>query len=81
MKPANVTSSTHIDFVSENNYKDSKFRIGDHVRISKYKKKFQKDTFQIYLKKAFVIKKVKNTVASTYVIKKPKWRRNCWNVL
>ena len=32
----------HIDFDTENNDKDPKFEVGDHVRISKYKKIFAK---------------------------------------
>ena len=34
MKPADVTSCTYIDFDVENNYKDPKFKVSDHVRIS-----------------------------------------------
>ena len=33
MKPADVKSSTYIDFLMENNKKDPKFELGDHVRI------------------------------------------------
>ena len=35
MKPIDVKSSTHINFEFENNYKGHKFKVGDHVRISK----------------------------------------------
>ena len=28
---------TYIDFGIENNEKDPKFKVGDHVRVSKYK--------------------------------------------
>ena len=37
MKPADVNSSTDIDFGVENDNKDPKFEVGNHVRISKYK--------------------------------------------
>ena len=37
MKPADVNNNTYIDFEKEVNNKDPKFKIGDHVRISKYK--------------------------------------------
>ena len=40
MKPVDVKSSTYIDFIKENNEKDPKFKIGDIVRISKYKNNF-----------------------------------------
>ena len=34
MKPVDVKSSTHIDF-SKNNKEDFKFKVDDHIRISK----------------------------------------------
>ena len=46
MKPADVKSSKYIDFNIEKNYEDPKFKVGDHVRISK-----QKKILQIGLKK------------------------------
>ena len=42
MKPAIVKSSTYIDFSKENYNKDPKFKIGEIVRISKYKNIFAK---------------------------------------
>ena len=43
MKPVDVKDNTYIDFEKEVNNKDPKFKIGDHVRISKYKKIFAKE--------------------------------------
>ena len=40
MKPANVKSNTQIDFNEENSKEDPEFKVGDHVRISKYKDLF-----------------------------------------
>ena len=40
MKSVDVKSSTYIDFDKENDKKDPKFEVGDHVRISKYKNIF-----------------------------------------
>ena len=37
MKPADVKSSTYIDFSKKDDEKDPKFEVGDHVRTSKYK--------------------------------------------
>ena len=37
-----VKSSTHIDFNKENNKEDPKFKVGDPVRILKYKNIFAK---------------------------------------
>ena len=42
MKPIDVKSSTYIDFDKENNDKDPEFKVGYHVRISKYKTIFAK---------------------------------------
>ena len=41
MKPVDVKSNTYIDSSKENN-KDPKFKIGDVVRIPKYKNVFAK---------------------------------------
>ena len=35
MKPVDVKNNTYIDFKKEVNDKDPKFKVGDHVRISK----------------------------------------------
>ena len=43
MKPVDVRSSTYMGFNKENNKEDPKFRVGDHVRISKYKNISGKD--------------------------------------
>ena len=37
MKPAEVKDNTYIDFKKEVNDKDPKFKVGDHIRISRYK--------------------------------------------
>ena len=37
MKPVGVKDNAYIDFDKEVNDKDSKFIVGDHVRIFKYK--------------------------------------------
>ena len=42
MKPVDVKPSTYTNFNQENNKKDPKFKVGDHVRISKYKQIFEK---------------------------------------
>ena len=42
-KPVNVKSNTYINSSKEINNKDPKFKVGDNVRISKYKNLFSKD--------------------------------------
>ena len=68
MKPVDVKDNTHIDFKKESNDKNPKFKVGDHVRISKYKNIFAKGYMPNWSEEIFVIKKIKNTVPWTYVI-------------
>ena len=42
MKPIDVKDNTHININIEVNDKKPKFKVDDHVRISKYKKLFDK---------------------------------------
>ena len=42
IKLVEVISSRYIDYSIENNAKDLKFKVGDYVRISKYKNIFAK---------------------------------------
>ena len=68
MKPIDVEDNTYIDFEKEVNNGDPKFKIGDHVRISKYKNVFAKGYMPNWSGEVFIISKVKNTVLWTYVI-------------
>ena len=73
MKPVDVKDNSYIDSMElhsekEVNDKDPKFKVGDHVRISKYKNIFAKGYTPNWSEEVFVIKKVKNTVPWTYVI-------------
>ena len=45
MKPVDVKSNTYINSSKETNNKDSKYKIGDIVRILKYKNIFCKRLF------------------------------------
>ena len=68
MKPIDVKDNTYIDFKKEVNDKNPKFKVGDHVRISKYKNVFAKEYVQNWSEEIFIIKKIKNTVSWTYVL-------------
>ena len=68
MKPIDVKDNTYIDFGKDVNDNDPKFKVGDHVRISKYKNIFFKGYTPSSSEEAFVIKKIKNTAPWTYVI-------------
>ena len=68
MTPINVKDNTYINTSKEINNKDPKFKVGDRVRISKYKNIFAKGYMPNWSEELFFIKKVKNTIPWTYVI-------------
>ena len=68
MKPIDVTSDSYAEYNEDSNKRNSKFKVGDHVKSSKYKNIFAKGCIPNWSEKIFVIKKVKNTVPWTYVI-------------
>ena len=69
MKPIDVKDNTYIiGFGKEVNDNYPKFKVGDHVRISKYKNIFSKGYTPNLSEEVFVIKKIKNTVPWAYVI-------------
>ena len=68
MKPNDVKDNTYIDSIKEANDEDLKFEVGDNVRISKYKSIFAKGYTPNWSEKVFVIRKIKNTVPSTFII-------------
>ena len=57
MKPGDLKLSTYIDFSKEINEKDAKFKIGDTLKISKYKNIFAKGYVRNWSEEDFVIKK------------------------
>ena len=68
MQPVDVKNNTYIHFRKDIHDKDPKFKVGDHVRISKYTNIFAKGYAPNWSEEDFVIKKVKNTVPWRYVI-------------
>ena len=63
MKPVDVKDNTYIGSMElHSDDKDPKFKVGDHVRVSKYKKFFSKRYTPNWSEEVFLIKKVKNTV-------------------
>ena len=68
MKPTDVKDDSFIEYIEESNKKDPKFKIGDHVRISKYKNIFAKGYLPNCSEEVFVINKVQNSVPWTYLI-------------
>ena len=68
MKPIDVKDPSLLILVKKINYKDPKFKVGDYVRISKYKNIFAKGYMPNWSEEVFVVDKIKNTVPWTYVI-------------
>ena len=68
MKPIDVQDNTYINIDKEVNNKDPIFKVGDHVRISKYKNIFAKGYTPNWSEEVFVIKEIKNIFPWTYVI-------------
>ena len=68
MKPIDVTDDSFVEYSEESNKKDPKFKVGDYVRISKYKNIFAKGCAPNCPEEVFVNNKIKNKVPWTYVI-------------
>ena len=56
MKPTDVRDNTYINIDQEVNDKDPKFKVGDHVIISKFKNIFAKGYTPNWYEEIFVIK-------------------------
>ena len=65
MKPIDVTDDSYAEYNEDFNKKDPKFKVGDHVRISKYKNIFSKGYTQNWSEEVFVFSKIKNAVSWT----------------
>ena len=68
MKPIDVISDSYAEYIEDSNITNPKFKVGDHVRPSKYKNIFSKWYTQNWLDEVFVVTKIKNTVPWTYMI-------------
>ena len=68
MKPIDVTSDFYPEYIEDLNFKNSKFKVSDHVRTSKYKNIFAKGYTPNWWEEIYVVSKFKNTVPWTYVI-------------
>ena len=62
MKPTDVKDNTYINTGKEVNGKDLKFKVCDHVRISKCKNVFAKGYTPNWSEEIFLIKEIKNVV-------------------
>ena len=62
MKPTDVKDNTYVDSKKEVNDKDPKFKVRDHVRISKNRNIFAKVYMPNWSEEVFVVNKIENTV-------------------
>ena len=72
MKPIDVTPDSYAEYNEDSNKKNPKFKVSDHVRISKYKNIFAKGYTPNWSEEVFVVNEIKNTVPWTYIT-------NDWN--
>ena len=86
MKPIDIKSSSYGEYNVDANDKDTKFKVCNYVRISKYNNIFAKGYARNWSEKIPVICKIKNTVPWTYVINdlsgkeiiETFMKKNCW---
>ena len=68
MKDIDVKSNSYAELNFDSNDKDDKFKVGDHLIISKCKSISANGCTRNWSEKAFVIIKIKNAVPRTHVI-------------
>ena len=69
MKPTDAKDNNKRVFIDEHNEKDSKFKIGDRVRISKFKNIFSKGYAPNWSSEIFIVDKVNDTIPCMYNLK------------
>ena len=69
MKPIDVGDNNKRVYVDEHDKKDSRFKAGDRVRISKFKDIFAKGYTPNWSKEIFIVDKINDTVPYTYKLK------------
>ena len=68
MKPKDVADNKRV-YLDEHNEKDSRFKVGDRARISKFKNIFAKGYTPNWSREIFFVDKINDTVPYTYNIK------------
>ena len=64
MKPTDVKNNKRV-YIDEHNEKDSKFKVDDRVRISRYKNIFAKGYAPNWSSEIFIVNKINGTVLYT----------------
>ena len=65
IKPIDVKSNKRV-YIDEHNEKDSRFKVGDRIRISKFKNVFAKGYTPNWSTEIFIVDKVNDTVPYMY---------------
>ena len=68
MKPIDVKNNKRV-YIDEHNEKDSRFKVGDRVRISKFKNIFAKGYTPNWSTEIFIVDKINDTVPYAYNFK------------
>ena len=68
MKPIDVIDNKRL-YIDEHNEKDRKFKVGDRVRISRYKNIFAKGYAPNWSSEIFIVDKINDTMPYTYNLK------------
>ena len=68
MKPIDVKNNKRM-YIDEHNKKDSRFKVGDRVRISKFKNTFAKGYTPNWSSEKFIVDKINDTIPYTYKLK------------
>ena len=69
MKPIDVGNNNKRVYIDEHNKKNSKFKVDDRVRISKFRNIFAKGYTPNWSSEIFIVDKVNDTVPYTYNLK------------
>ena len=67
-KPIDVTNDSYTKYSEDFNRKGPKFKVKDHVRISKHENVFAKGYVPNWSEKVFIVNEIKNTISWTYTI-------------
>ena len=68
IKPIDVTDYSYFEYNEDSNERNPKFKVGNRVRISKYKKIFVKGYVPNWSEEVFIVNEIKNTVPWAYTI-------------
>ena len=69
MKPVDVKDNNKRVYIDEHNKKDNRFKVGDRVKISKFKNIFAKGYTPNWSTEIFIVDKINDSVPCTYNIK------------